>query len=57
MPGEASMSEKGHSLPKWAICAMSGLPPLASELQTLLEVRFVPTRDSCTAANETQVSL
>ena len=30
---------------------MSGLPPIATELRTSLEVRFVPDPDSCTAAN------
>jgi hypothetical protein len=30
---------------------MSGLPPIATELRTSLEVRFVPLPDSCTAAN------
>jgi hypothetical protein len=33
----------GLSLPKWAVCAMSGLPQIATELRTSLEVRFVPT--------------
>jgi hypothetical protein len=31
----------GHSRPNWAVRAMSGLPPLATELRTSLEVRFV----------------
>ena len=31
----------GHSRPKLAVPAMSGLPPLATELRTSLEVRFV----------------
>jgi hypothetical protein len=37
------MSELGHSLPNWAVRAMSGLPPIATELRTSLEVRLVPT--------------
>ena len=36
------MSHMGQSLPKWAVRAMSGLPPLATELRTSPEVRFVP---------------
>jgi hypothetical protein len=36
------MSASGHSLPKWAVRAMSGLPPIATELRTSLEVRSVP---------------
>ena len=36
------MSRMGHSLPKWAYPAMSGLPSIATELRTSLEVRFVP---------------
>jgi hypothetical protein len=36
------MSGLGHSRPNWAMRAMSGLPPLATELRTSLEVRFVP---------------
>jgi hypothetical protein len=36
------MSGWGHSRPKWAVYAMSGLPPLATELRTSLLVRFVP---------------
>ena len=35
-------SALGHSRPKWAVLAMSGLPPLATELRTSLEVRLVP---------------
>ena len=35
-------SATGQSLPKWAVCAMSGLPPIATDLRTLLVVRFVP---------------
>jgi hypothetical protein len=45
------MSEMGHSRPKWAVRAMSGLPPVATELRTSMVVRFVPKPDSCTAAN------
>jgi hypothetical protein len=36
------MSESGQSLPNWAVRAMSGLSPLATELRTSLVVRFVP---------------
>ena len=35
----------GQSRPNWAVCTMSGLPPLATELPTLLVVRFVPGAD------------
>jgi hypothetical protein len=35
----------GHSLSNWAVRAMSALPTIATELWTLLEVRFVPTGD------------
>jgi hypothetical protein len=35
----------GHSLPKWAVHPMSAFPPIATELRTSLEVRFVPGRD------------
>jgi hypothetical protein len=34
-----------HSRPKWAVGAMSGLPPIATELQTSPEVRFVPNAE------------
>ena len=30
------MSKKGHSRPNWAVRAMSGLPPIATELRTSL---------------------
>ena len=30
---------------------MSAFPPIATELRTSLEVRFVPLSDICTAAN------
>jgi hypothetical protein len=33
----------GQTLPNRAAGAMSGLPPIATELRTLLMVRFVPT--------------
>jgi hypothetical protein len=39
------MSESGQSLPKRAVRAMSGLPPIATKLRTSLEVRFVPEPD------------
>jgi hypothetical protein len=32
----------GQLRPKWTARAMSGLPPLATELRTSLVVRFVP---------------
>ena len=40
------MSLWGHSRPKWSVRAMSGLPPLATELRTSLVVRFVPNPDT-----------
>jgi hypothetical protein len=40
-----SMSQLDHSRPNWVACLMSGLPPIATELRTSLEVRFVPTCD------------
>jgi hypothetical protein len=45
------MSELGYSRPKWAVHAMSGLPPLATELRTSLEVRIVPQADRLTVRN------
>jgi hypothetical protein len=36
------MTEMGQSRPNCAVCAMSGLPPLATGWRTSLEVRFVP---------------
>src|SRR5450631_2232473 len=47
-----SMSAVGHSRPNWAMRAMSGLPPLATELRTSLEVRFVPTTDLSIATQQ-----
>src|ERR1700733_2637273 len=35
----------GQSLPNWVVRAMSGLRPLATELRTLMVVRFVPNSD------------
>jgi hypothetical protein len=35
----------GQSRPKWAFRAMSGLPPIATELRTSWEVRLVPIGD------------
>jgi hypothetical protein len=32
----------GQLLPKWAFLAVSAFPPIATELRTSLEVRFVP---------------
>jgi hypothetical protein len=51
----SAISGLGQSLPKWAARAMSVMPPLATELQTSPEVRFVPTTDSCAAANQTSL--
>ena len=42
------MSEVGY----WAVRATSGLPLVATEPRTSLEVRFVPLPDSCTAAQD-----
>ena len=39
---EEMESALGYSLPKWAIRVMSAFLPLATELRTSLEVRFVP---------------
>jgi hypothetical protein len=39
------MSVLGHSRPNWPVRAMSGFPPLATDLQTSVVVRFVPTGD------------
>jgi hypothetical protein len=44
------MSEPGQSRPQGAVGAMSGLLPLATELRTLMVVRFVPHPDLCGAA-------
>jgi hypothetical protein len=35
----------GQSLPKWAVRVMSAFLPVATELRTLLEVRFVPATE------------
>src|ERR1700730_15766308 len=40
----------GQSLPKWAVSAMSGLPPLATELLTSLIVRSVPETEKLKAS-------
>jgi len=48
------MSAQGHFRPNWPVSAMSGLPPLATELRTSLVVRLVPTTDSCNAAFSTR---
>jgi hypothetical protein len=39
------MSPVGHSRPKWAFHAMSGLSPIATELPTSEVVRLVPSTD------------
>jgi hypothetical protein len=49
-------TQPGHSRPNWAVCAMSGLPPIATELRTSLEVRFVPSSDIRTHADENERS-
>jgi hypothetical protein len=45
------MSHMGQSRPNWAFRAMSGLPPIATELRTSLVVRFVAKNHS-TKLNE-----
>ena len=35
----------GHSRLNWTVCAMSGLPPVATELRTSRIGSFVPTTD------------
>jgi hypothetical protein len=35
----------GQSMPKWGVRATSTFPPLATELRTSREVRFVPICD------------
>ena len=45
------MSESGQSPPNWAARAMSGFPPLATELRTSLVVRFVPEADIIKSGN------
>jgi len=39
------MTALGHLRRFDDVPAMSGLPPIATELRTLLEVRFVPTNE------------
>ena len=39
------MSGWGHSRPNWAVSTMSAFLPIATELRTSLEVRFVPNAD------------
>jgi hypothetical protein len=46
------MSHVGQSGPNWAFCAMSGLPPVATEERTLLVVRFVPISDIARTCNK-----
>jgi hypothetical protein len=41
----AVMSVGGQSRPKWTVRATSAFPPIATELRTSLEVRFVPEAD------------
>src|ERR1700722_16608561 len=40
--GARLTSGLGHSLPKWGVRPTSAFPPIATELRTSLEVRFVP---------------
>ena len=42
---EVATPAVGHSRPRWSVRAMSGLPPLATELRTSLVVRFAPRTD------------
>src|SRR4051812_48479067 len=42
---KTKLAALGQSLPKWAVRAMSVLPPIATELRTSLEVRLVPTAE------------
>jgi len=48
-------SATGQSRQNWAIPAMSGLPPLATELWTSLEVRFVPNPEVALTRDRTLV--
>lgn len=43
--GRDGLPSSGHSRRKWAVRAMFGLPPMATELRTSLAVRFVPSTD------------
>jgi hypothetical protein len=36
------LADMGHSRPNWTVRVMSAFLPLATELRTLLVVRFVP---------------
>ena len=47
----AFLHNQGHSRPKSTIQVTSAYPLRAEVQRTSLMVRFVPTRDSCTAAN------
>jgi hypothetical protein len=55
-PSEFSHS-LGQSRPNWAFRAMSGLPPVVTELRAWLVVRLVPQADSCIAANGIPISI
>jgi hypothetical protein len=39
------MYGSGHSLPKWAVSAMSAIAPIATELRTPRHVANVPTTE------------
>jgi hypothetical protein len=39
------MSHEGQTRPNWMVRATSVMPPIATELRTSLEVRFVPKGD------------
>jgi hypothetical protein len=47
----------GHFRPDWAVRVMSASPPIATELRTLLEVRFVPRPEQAMEASRQQVRL
>src|SRR5471030_2150334 len=51
------ISVPGHSRPNWVVCVRSALPPVATDQRTSREVRKVPRRDSCTAANSHLIRL
>src|SRR5207244_7006491 len=42
---DSALSAMGHSRPNWTVCAMSGLPPVATELRTSRIGSFVPQPD------------
>jgi hypothetical protein len=52
-----SMSRSGQTRKSALATAMSAFFPIATKLRTSLEVRFVPTRDSCTVPKSGGVPL